>query len=392
MIPLVVHVDMDAFFASLEVRSDPRLVGRALVVGGGPSGRGVVTTASYPARRFGIRSGMSMAEARRRCPEVLILPVDPSKVMHESLRVLRVLESLTSRVEAASVDEAYLEFPPAPEAAWETTARSWGRRIRDRVTGETGLPCSVGAAVNKLQAKMATPLGKPGGVTVLPPDGFLDTFGDHAVSVIPGVGPRTTEALGGLGIVTVGQLAGTDPAMLRGVFGRWAGTLREQAEGRDAASVVAAGEEPLPKSAGHETTFSRDSADPRFLRATLWFLADRVARRLRRHGFAARTVVVRFKVGRSRFSRQRALVRPTDLPETLAVEGWRLLESARGGRPLRLLGIAGARLLPAVPEPFLFPQDARRRGMLGAGDLLRDRFGEDALLPGAVFLDGKETP
>lgn len=387
---LVAHVDMDAFFASLEIRSDPRLADRPLVVGGGPSGRGVVTTASYPARRFGIHSGMSLAEARRRCPGLLALPVDPPKVMHESLRVLAVLESLAARVEAASVDEAYLDLPPVAPEAWEAVARTWGLHIRKRVTAATGLSCSVGLAVNKLQAKMATPLGKPEGVTVLPQDAFLATFGEREVSVIPGIGPRTTRALGDLGIRTVADLARAEPERLRTVFGRGSSVLVDQAGGRGGGTVVASGEEPPPKSAGHETTFARDRADPRFLRATLWYLADRVARRLRRHGFAARTVVVRYKVGLSRYSRQRSLRVPTDLPGTLAAEGWRLLEPARAGRPLRLLGIAGAGLVPTAPQGVLFPEDGRRRGVLGAGDLLRDRFGEDALLPGTVFLTGRE--
>jgi nucleotidyltransferase/DNA polymerase involved in DNA repair len=383
---LVLHVDMDAFFASVEVRSDPRLAGKPLVVGGGPGKRGVVTTASYPAREFGVRSGMPLVEALRRCPDLLVLPVDPRKVIHESLTVLAVLDRISSRVEAASIDEAYLSLPAVGGGAWEARAREVGEAVRREIRRARGLPCSVGAAVNKLQAKMTTRLAKPDGLAVLPPDRFGSVFFSQPASTIPGVGPRAGLALEGLGIRTVGDLAGADPAALRACFGRWGELLRGHARGEDPRAVVASGEEPDPKSAGHETTFALDVDDPGTLRAAVWMLADRVGRRLRSGGYAAGTVAVRFKVGRDRMSRQKALAVPTDLTATLALTAWRLLEGARGGRALRLVGVAGCSLVRPPRDESLFPEDRRARGLVAAGDRIRDRFGEKAILPAGVFL------
>ncbi len=384
--PLLLHVDMDAFFASVETRSDPRLGSRPLAVGGGPGPRGVVTTANYPARAFGVRSGMSMAEALRLCPGLLVLPVDPPKYIHESLAVLAVLDRFSPRVEPASIDEAYLEFAPAPEASWESRALELGAAIRGAIAEERGLACTVGAAATKLQAKMVSALAKPGGVRAVAPDQFLEVFGEKPVSVIPGVGPRTTGELARLGIATVGDLSRTRPERLRPVFGRWSGALPAQAAGDGEDTVIAAGEASPPKSAGHETTFARDTADAVYLRATVWLLADRVARRLRFYGLAARVAAVRFKVGMKRYSRQRGLAESTAEASVLAHHAWGLLESARRERPLRLVGVAGMGLVAAGGEEPLLPEDLRRRERVRVSDRLRDRFGEGALLPAGVFL------
>ncbi len=243
--------------------------------------------------------------------------------------------------------------------------------------------------MNKLQAKMASPVGKPGGVTVLPPERFLPHFGAREVGVIPGVGPKTVEALARLGIRTVGDLAGADPGRLKAVFGMWAALLRGHARGEDAASVTPSGREPAPRSAGHESTFARDVADPAWLSATVWLLADRVARRLRRHRMRAAVAAVRFKIGAKRYSRQRRLAQPTDEAAVLAAHSWRLLEAARGGRSLRLVGVAGMTLVAAPAEAPMFDHDRRRRTLISVGDRLRDRFGEEAILPAGVFLRGE---
>ena len=384
--PLVLHVDMDAFFASVEMRSDPRLAGLPLVVGGGPGKRGVVTTASYPARVFGVHSGMAMAEALRLCPHLTVLPVDPSKYIHESLAVLAILDRISPRVEAASIDEAYLEMPSVPPARWRERAEAAAALVRRAVATERGLACSVGAAVNKLQAKMVSKLAKPDGVLALEPQCFLEVFGPREVGSIPGVGPRTVEALARLGIRTIDDLTRAPADRLQGSFGKWGEAMVAQARGEDARVVLAAGEEAGPKTAGHETTFARDVGDARELRATLWLLADRVARRLRRHGLAAGTAVVKFKLGKNRYSRQKALPRPVDDARSLALPAWELLEPARCGRALRLLGVAGAGLTRSPGEGLLFHEDQRRLDMRETEDRLRDRFGESAILPGGIFL------
>ena len=380
---LVLHVDMDAFFVAVEMRADPRLAGRAVAVGGGPGGRGVVTSASYPARAFGVRSGMSMAQALRLCPHLLALPVDPPKYVSASLEVLAVLDGISPCVEAASIDEAYVELPAS--GRWVERAWAEGDAVRRRVLARCGLSCSVGAGVNKLQAKMATAKAKPGGVHVVPPGAFLTEFGASPVSTIPGIGPRTTEILAGLGIRTVDDLARMEPGAGEGGLGRWGSMLRGQARGLDSRPVLGAGNEPLPRSAGHETTFARDVGDPAELRATLWFLADRVARRLRIHGLSARGVAVRFKVGKNRYSRQERFPLPTAEARRLAAAAWRLLEGSRRNRALRLVGVAGFDLVRDRPASPLFPGDVKTFRLQETGDRLRDRYGERAVLPAAVF-------
>lgn len=382
---MLCHVDMDAFFASVEMRSDPRLAGRPLVVGGGPGPRGVVTTASYPARRFGVRSGMPLFQALSLCPNLVVVPADPAKYIYESLRVLAVLDRLSPRVEAASIDEAYVDLPAVASDRWTETATREGRRIKDAILSASHLPASIGVATNRLQAKMATRLAKPDGLTVLRPGTFLEVFATQPASAIPGIGPRTAQALSEAGIHTVGELAACDPRSLKGSFGRWGAMLQAEARGEDLRSAVPVGEATDPKSASHEMTFGRDVSDPGELRATLWMLADRVSRRLRRQGFLAGTVAVRFKVGQGRASRQTALSVPTDDPRTIAREAWSLLERSRSGRALRLVGVAGSGLRSRRQVELRFPFEQKHRRLLEMGDRLRDRFGEAAVLPGGMF-------
>ena len=390
---MICHVDMDAFFASVEMRSDPRLAGRAMVVGGGPGMRGVVTTASYPARRFGVRSGMPLFQAFALCPRLIVVPVNPAKYIYESLRVLSVLDRLSPRVEAASIDEAYVEFPERHVDTWVSYARAEGERIKRAIQNACGLTASIGVAENRLQAKMATARNKPDGLTVLEPGTFLETFSDELVSAIPGVGPKTTQALAEAGIRTIGELASAPSPSLRAGFGRWGTLLMAEARGQDPRAGDDIGDTFEAKSASHEITFGRDVGDAQELRATLWMLADRVARRLRRQDLEARTVAVRFKVGQRRYSRQRQLGVPTDEPRIMAREAWELLESARSGRALRLVGVAGAGLQSRRQEELPFSRLRKQRRLLETGDRIRDRFGEDAVLPGGTFShDSQEDP
>jgi nucleotidyltransferase/DNA polymerase involved in DNA repair len=392
MAAMICHVDMDAFFASVEMRSDPRLVGQPMVVGGGPGLRGVVTTASYPARRFGVRSGMPLFQALSLCPELIVVPVDPSKYIYESLRVLAVLDRLFPKVEAASIDEAYVALPDAPPDRWLEIAVREGGRMKQAIQQTCHLTASVGIAINRLQAKMATARNKPDGLTAVEPGRFLAMFSESPVSTIPGVGPRTTEALQAIGIRTIRDLASSEARHVRGTFGRWGAMLQAEARGEDPRYATAIGEDIEAKSASHEITFARDVGDKTELRATIWMLADRVSRRLRRQDLVARTVAVRFKIRRRRSSRQRRLDVATDDPRTLAREAWGLLEGSRSGRALRLVGVAGAGLESRRQGTLPFIEDLKHRRLLEMGDRLRDRFGEDAVLPGGMFFSEGSDP
>src|SRR6185436_13183733 len=196
------------------------------------------------------------------------------------------------------------------------------------------------------------------------PGQFLNVFADALVSEIPGVGPKTTEALAAIGMRTIHDLASGDPRALRGTFGRWGAMLQEQANGEDPRNSLAIGEDVDAKSASHEITFARDVGDKTELRATIWMLADRVSRRLRRHDLEARTVAVRFKIGMRRRSRQHRLDVPTDDPRTLAREAWGLLEASRSGRALRLVGVAGAGLQSRRQGTLPFATDLKHRRLL----------------------------
>jgi DNA polymerase-4 len=377
---------MDAFFASVEARSDPRLSGRRFVVGGGPGKRGVVTTASYAAREHGVRSGMSVAEAIRLCPDLLFVPVDPSKYIHESLRVLDILDRFSRRVEAASIDEAYVEVDPVPAPVWQERALSLASGIQAVIRSERCLPCSVGAGVNRLQAKMMTARAKPAGVGAVPPGKFLEIMGGDPVGSIPGIGPVTQGVLGRLGILSIRDLSSSEPARLRRMFGDGAGPLIRTARGEDFRRIFPEGDRD-PKSASHETTFATDTGDLVFLKATACWLADRVARRLRVAGLSARTVQIRYRIGRDRYTRQEKLSEPTGDPGWITRSAVRLIEEHCRGRSLRLLGVAGMGLVRAAQEPLL-PGDRRRRELIRTSDRIRDRFGESVLLPAGVFPRG----
>ena len=384
--PMVFHVDMDAFFASVEMRSYPYLKHKPLVIGGGPGKRGVVTTASYPARKFGIRSGMAMAEALSRCPQLIVMPVNGSKYIHESLNVLSILDRFCPRVQPASIDEAYLEMDPCPEDEWMHRAHQIADEIRAVVSDERGITCTVGVGTNTLQAKMTSSLHKPNGTSVVDESLFKTIFYPKPVENIPGVGPKTTLALNRLGVNTVGQLASCSVDKLKKIFGSSASGLQANALGNTQRLVTTSEEESAAKSAGHETTFGLDQSNPEFIRATLLLLSDRVARRLRRSRVLARVVCVRFKIKKQRFSRQRTLAEPTDQAPVLARHCWDLLEKSRRGKPLRLVGVAGMKLSEGSGQAPCFAVERRNQTCINIGDALRDRFGENALLPGGVFL------
>lgn len=375
---------MDAFFAAIEVRADPRLKGRPLLVGGGPPGREVVTTASYPARQFGIRSGMSLAEARARCPDALFRPVDPPRYLDASSRLLRLFERFTPAVEPASIDEVFLDLAgmPASDSGGLATAKA----IQAAVLHDEGLSCSVGIGPNKLQAKMATGLRKPAGITRLGPGDFERLFSGRSPSALWGVGPESDAALRQLGISTIGQLAATDPRRIEAVFGATARVLVRMARGEGGGRVVPWHPDAPVRSMGHEMTFPRDESDPVRLRRHLLLLSDRVSRRLRRDGWAGFVVVLHlsFSDGR-RISRQRALAEAVDEEHRICVEAGRLFDEAHAGQGVRLLGVSVAHLVRCGRSYALFPEDRRRREFAAARDRVRNRFGERMLLPAGVL-------
>jgi len=378
----ILHVDLDAFYASVETIKDPSLAGKPVVVGS-PAARGVVMSASYAARARGLHSAMPSVRARRLCPDAVFVPPDFDAYRAYSNRFREILLSFTPLVEPISLDEAFLDvsgatslFGPPPEIA---------ERIRASVSGELTLTCSVGVGPTKLVAKLGSAAAKPDGVVVVTTDGLEAFLHPLPVGKLWGVGDKTAETLGRLGIRTVGELARTPPVILERVLGEGqAAGLRLLALGEDARQVVPF---EAPKSVSHEETYARDLDDPAEIRRELLDLSHRVAARLRKDGYRARTVTVKLRLPSfSTLTRSRTLTDPTDVGADLyrvAVELSERLPSGR--RRFRLIGVAATGLVPAGAEQVSLVAEGRWGDAERALDRVRRRFGPGTAVPAALL-------
>ena len=378
----ILLADMDSFFASVEQLHHPHLRGKPVIVCGDPDRRGVVTAASYEARPSGVRAGMSLAEARRRCPGAEYVEGHPERYVAVSLRLLDLYLSFTPDVEPFSVDEAFLGLGAGIVDLEQ--ARAEARRVQRAVQERFHLGVSVGAGPNKLVAKMAAGLEKPRGLTALDVEAFGRVFWPLEVQELWGVGPKLAGRMRSLGIMTVGDLAHAPIPSLKAAFGVVGENLREAAWGRDDTPLVPYHQGADPKSMGHEVTLSEDSAEPAFLEGTLLRLADQVGRRLRSEGFVGRTVTLKLRDERFvTITRQHALDGYT-ADHRLIYETARNLWRAhwRGGS-LRLLGVSvsALRRRSGEPQAELFERDRREDRLTEALDRLRDRLGEASLVP-----------
>ena len=385
----ILHVDLDAFFASVEQRDRPELRGRPVIVGGGgPTDRGVVSAASYEARRFGVHSAMPLQRAGRLCPDGVFLPVDGAKYQRVSREVMAIMRRFTPVVEPISIDEAFLDVT-ASRALFgdgETVAR----RIRAAVRDELDLAISVGVASTKLVAKIASDLRKPDALVVVPPGDEAAFLAPLAISRLWGVGPRTATALRDYGVTTIGDLAALPPGLLARRFGKHGGSLAERARGVDTEPVH--GPE-AAKSIGHEHTFEIDTVDREMIERTLLAMADGVSGRLRASGVMAATIAVKVRDSSFRtITRQRTLDEPTDQTEPI----WRTaLELARPevrGIRVRLLGVTASNLGAPDQLALFGPADDRRRRAIEAADRLRRRFGERAVTRARLLGTGLPAP
>ncbi len=342
----ILHVDMDAFYASVEVHDNPRLAGLPLVVGGLGS-RGVVAAASYEVRRYGVHSAMPMREALRRCPDLVCVAPRMARYRAVSEAVFKVFGEYTPQVEGLSLDEAYLDVTAS--TGLFGAPREIGASIKARIRERTGLTASVGVAPNKLVAKIASDLNKPDGLCVVEAGEVAALFATLPVRRLNGIGRKTVERLEALGITTCGELAGAGDAALRPVFGRYVDSVRSRAGGHDERPVVSDWEE---KQVSAEETFDVDVSAPARLSGEIASLSDRAATRLRAKSLMCGCVTV--KIRDSRFqtaTRGRSFTPPTDdtrqitrLAQAL-LDGWLALAP---GTPLRLLGVALRDLVPAT--------------------------------------------
>jgi DNA polymerase-4 len=390
---VILHCDMDAFYAAIEQRDRPELRGRPVVVGGlGP--RGVVATASYEARRFGVHSAMPMAIARRKCPNAVILPPRMADYLAVTDEVRAVFDSITPLVEPLSLDEAFLDVTGSALELGDGTTIA--RRIQAEVEARTQLTISIGVASSKFVAKVASDLRKPRGIVVVPPGTEAEFLAPLPLGRLFGAGKVTLAKWERAGLSTIADLLTADRALLD------AGVGRESAEhfltlarGIDPRAVVPDRD---PKSIGRETTFDDDLDDPAALDRVLAGLADDVGRRLRAAGCSAQ--VIRVKLRYPPFethSAQHRLRAPTDDDLTILHTARALLEQARdNGRPLRLLGVTGADLVPTSDRPRqldLFetmPRSRQRqRELSSAVDRLRERFGDAIVRRGSAIEPGE---
>ena len=347
----IVHLDLDAFFAAVEVLENPDLAGKPVLIGGRPEERGVVAAASYPARAFDVRSAMPMYRALRLCPEAIVLPPRHSLYGDYSRRVMEILHQTSPLVEQMSIDEAYLDLTDQV-TVWQKAPEIAGR-LQGQVQEEVGLSASLGVATNKLVAKVASDRDKPGGLTVVRPGEEAAFLSPLPVRVLWGVGPVTADNLAEMGVTTVGELAGLPEEELRARFGRHGMEMAKQARGMDERPVVPEHER---KSVSQERTFARDLRDAEALRRQLWRLSQGVARQLRRAELAAGTMAIKVRYADfTTLTRQMRLVVPTDDERTIYGAAVALLDRAwQHGQPVRLLGVAGRHLSPPAGQLPLF--------------------------------------
>ena len=384
----IVHVDMDAFYASVEQRDRPELHGLPVIVGADPRGRGVVSAASYEARRFGVHSAMPISHAFRLCPEGVFLPVDMDKYARVSVEVMAILAEFTPLVEPLSIDEAFLDVT-ASGALWGDGA-AIGRQIKSKIRSRVSLTASVGVAANKFVAKVASELEKPDGLVVVAPGKEGEFLSPLPVGRLWGVGKVAGAELQAMGILTIGQLAQTPAAHLKARFGPHGPDLLQLARGLDDRPVQP---DAAPKSMGAEETFEQDTRDVELVRATLRGQSERVARELRGTGYAGRTVTLKLRFADFSTITRAQTGDPTQDGLAIYRRVEALFSRVRLTQAVRLIGVSVSMLGSAGSGQLslLEPDVARTERLARAVDRLAARFGDEAVRP-ASLVPGRRRP
>ena len=386
----ILHADMDAFYASVEIRDQPELAGLPVIVGGGS--RGVVLSASYEARVTGVRSAMPVTRARRLCPQAVFVAPRHRVYAAVSAEVMAVFRSITPEVEPLSLDEAFLDISGSIRRLGRPA--EIGELIRASIHDQQGITCSVGVANCKFVAKLASSLCKPDGLLVVPDDEVLDFLHPLPVAALWGVGEQTGQVLAGLGLRTVGDIAHTPLAVLQRELGQAVGShLSALAWGRDDRPVIPGSTD---KSVGAEETFATDVDDPQVIRRELLRLSGRTARSLRASGSVARTVVVKLRLANfTTITRSRTLPEPTDVARKIYVTACDLYAAAGldSRARLRLVGVRAAGLIPAARSATQLAFGERPvswRDAERAVDRIAGRFGPDMIRPAVLVRHGEE--
>ena len=388
----IIHLDMDAFYASVEQLDHPAYRGKPVVVGADPrggTGRGVVAACSYEARAFGVRSALPISQAYRLCPHAVYVRPRISRYSEMSDRIFAILRTYTDLVEPLSIDEAFLDVTASRRL--HGPAEAIGRTLKTRIRAELGLVASIGLAPNKFLAKVASDLGKPDGFVVVSPGKERDFLDPLPISRLWGVGPKTEARLKRLGLLTIGQIARMRVEGLETVLGNAGRDLWELANGIDDREVVP---EQEAKSIGAESTFAQDTDDRDEIRKTLLELSDRVGRRLRREGCLAGGLTLKFRDHLFKtVTRAAVLDHPTDVGDDLFREAWRQLQRVNWtGKRVRLLGVTATHLHPVTGprggQLSLFqPAADARRKLARTVDAIRERFGAEAITRASLVAD-----
>jgi DNA polymerase-4 len=391
---IIFHVDMDQFYAAVETLHNPHLRGKPVIVGGTPGGRGIVTTASYEARRYGVRSGMPSGEAYRLCPHAIFVRPDIHKYVDVSRRVFQLLREFTERVEPVSVDEAYMDVSDVVWAAGGV--KTLAMRIKQRIREAEGLTATIGAGANRLVAKVACGMNKPDGFTYLPPERVAEVFRDLPVGKLYGIGKATQAVLEEFGIRTAGELATFPREVLRRRLGQWGEHLIEIARGHGRDDVLTAEDRPEEKSMGHEHTFGEDLTDRDQILGRLHLLCEKVGRRLRARAMAGRVVTLKLRYqGFETTLHGRKLKRHMQHEADIYSAATRLFEeSYERGRAIRLVGVSVSDLISSslLRQQELFLVPAEFTGMSRVCDRIKERFGDGSIgYASSVFHSGRRS-
>jgi DNA polymerase-4 len=382
-IRIIFHVDMDAFFVSVEELFNPALKGKAVVVGGQRDERGVVSAASYEARKFGVHSAMPLRTAAKQCPHAIFVDGHPELYGEYSHKAREVLRDFSPAVEMASIDEAYIDMtgterlhgPPLQSA----------HKLHQQMKERTGLNCSIGIGSSRLMAKISSDKAKPNGILYVLPGQEQSFLAPLDVGKIPGVGKVTKEKLNQIGVVLIGDLLKIDVKTLEDNFGKWGTALAGKARGEDAGAWFegAVGEEWQAKSISHEHTFNQDTAEIARLESTLAHLSAKVCRRLREQNFSTRTIQLKLRYSDfSTITRAQSLANPTQVETEVFPGALKLFhDNWEKGRAIRLLGVQASNFQDAPEQMDLLEGDRREKWAraLSATDRMRDKYGDSAV-------------
>lgn len=378
MLRWIIHADMDAFYASVEILDNPELKGKPVIVGGN-SNRGVVSTCSYEARKFGVHSAMPIMQARKLCPHGIFIPVRMERYLEMSQKIMAIFHDISPLVEQLSVDEAFLDMT-GTEGIYGSIENA-GRLIKNRVKSELGLTVSVGIAPNKFLAKLASDLEKPDGFTVIPHAKAAEIIAPLPVNKIFGIGKSTLELLKRYNIITIKQIRTTDRAILNKVFGKNAESILQKAWGIDHRPVVP---EALRKSIGREDTFDIDLLSQDECKAEILKLSQQVGYRLRKYGFCGNTLTLKVKYNDFK-QISRSITCESDIiyDEDIYNLAIGLLKNISLNKGIRLLGVTVSNLNQGSLS-FNFEEDEKKKRRNNAVDALKARFGFDAIMRGAT--------